>query len=57
MFAGIDDRLTKEMIALAPASIKVKIVASSDRKCIEDNQHPNAWKELVLLGDVSAIHA
>merc|ERR1712174_19594 len=32
MFPGIDVRLTKEMTALAPASIKVKIVASPERK-------------------------
>merc|ERR1711973_1065029 len=32
MFANIDVRLTKEMTALAPASIKVKIVAPPERK-------------------------
>jgi len=32
MFPGIDVRLTKEMTALAPASIKVKIVAPPERK-------------------------
>merc|ERR1711885_92385 len=32
MFPGIDARLTKEMTALAPASIKVKIVAPPERK-------------------------
>jgi actin-related protein len=32
MFPNIDVRLTKEMTALAPASIKVKIVAPPERK-------------------------
>jgi len=32
MFPGVDVRLTKEMTALAPASIKVKIVAPPERK-------------------------
>jgi actin-related protein len=32
MFPGIAERLTKEMTALAPASIKVKIVAPPERK-------------------------
>jgi actin-related protein len=32
MFPNIDQRLTKEMTALAPASIKVKIVAPPERK-------------------------
>merc|ERR1712045_82800 len=32
MFPGIDVRLTEEMTALAPASIKVKIVAPPERK-------------------------
>jgi actin len=32
MFPGIDERLQKEMTALAPASIKVKIVAPPERK-------------------------
>merc|ERR1712173_282343 len=32
MFTNIDVRLTKEMTALAPASIKVKIVAPPERK-------------------------
>merc|ERR1712190_215438 len=32
MFPGIDVRLTKEMTSLAPASIKVKIVAPPERK-------------------------
>jgi len=32
MFADIDKRLTKEMTALAPASVKVKIVAPPERK-------------------------
>merc|ERR1719376_1300697 len=32
MFAGIDKRLNKEMTALAPASVKVKIVAPPERK-------------------------
>jgi len=32
MFPGIDVRLTKEMTTLAPASIKVKIVAPPERK-------------------------
>jgi actin len=32
MFPGIDVRLTKELTALAPASIKVKIVAPPERK-------------------------
>jgi len=32
MFEGIAERLHKELKALAPASIKIKIVAPSDRK-------------------------
>jgi len=32
MFDGIADRLTKEMTALAPAAIKVKVVAPPERK-------------------------
>merc|ERR1719382_42620 len=32
MFPGISDRLTKEIVALAPASIKVKVVAPPERK-------------------------
>ena len=32
MFPGIDERLTKEMTAQAPASIRVKIVAPPERK-------------------------
>eukprot|EP01084_Bolivina_argentea_P038184 70612_1 len=32
MFSGIDVRLTKEMTSLAPASIKVKVVAPPERK-------------------------
>jgi len=32
MFTGIDARLSKEMTALAPASVKVKIVAPPERK-------------------------
>jgi len=32
MFKGLDDRLHKEMTALCPASIKVKIVAPPERK-------------------------
>jgi len=32
MFTGIDARLNKEMTALAPASVKVKIVAPPERK-------------------------
>merc|ERR1711997_554667 len=32
MFPGIDVRLTKEIVALAPASIKVKVVAPPERK-------------------------
>merc|ERR1719273_2411054 len=32
MFPGISDRLNKEIVALAPASIKVKVVAPPERK-------------------------
>ncbi len=32
MFPGIDERLTKEMTALAPAAVRVKIVAPPERK-------------------------
>merc|ERR1711964_531333 len=32
MFSGIDKRLTKELTALAPAAVKVKIVAPPERK-------------------------
>jgi len=32
MFTGIDKRLTKEITALAPASVKIKIVAPPERK-------------------------
>ena len=32
MYAGISDRVQKEMTALAPSSMKVKIVAPPERK-------------------------
>lgn len=32
MFPGFADRLQKEMVALAPASVKIKIVAPPERK-------------------------
>ena len=32
MFTGIDTRLNKEMTALAPSAVKVKIVAPPERK-------------------------
>jgi len=32
MFPGIADRMTKEISALAPSSIKVKVVAPAERK-------------------------
>ena len=32
MFAGFADRLSKELTALAPASMKVKIIAPPERK-------------------------
>ena len=32
MYAGIADRLSKEITALAPASMKVKIIAPPERK-------------------------
>ena len=32
MFDGFDERLRKEMTRLAPASIKVKVIATPDRK-------------------------
>merc|ERR1712194_748780 len=32
MYAGIADRLSKEITALAPASMKIKIIASPERK-------------------------
>ena len=32
MYAGIADRLSKELTALAPASMKVKIIAPPERK-------------------------
>merc|ERR1712173_265729 len=32
MFPGIDVRLTKEMTSLAPASIRIKVVAPPERK-------------------------
>ena len=32
LFPGLADRLTKEMIALAPSSMKVKVVAPPERK-------------------------
>merc|ERR1719168_24998 len=32
MFAGISDRMSKEITALAPASMKIKVVAPPERK-------------------------
>ena len=32
MFAGISDRLTKEIQALAPSTMKIKVVAPPERK-------------------------
>jgi actin-related protein len=32
MFAGISERLTKEMTALAPSTMKIKVVAPPERK-------------------------
>lgn len=32
MFTGIAERLNKELVGLAPATIKVKVVASQERK-------------------------
>ena len=32
MYAGIADRLSKEITALAPASMKIKIIAPPERK-------------------------
>ena len=32
MFAGIADRLHKELSSLAPSSIKVKVIAPPERK-------------------------
>jgi len=32
MYAGIADRMSKEITALAPASMKVKIIAPPERK-------------------------
>jgi len=32
MFPGISDRMTKEVSALAPSSVKVKVIAPNERK-------------------------
>merc|ERR1712028_175889 len=32
MFAGIGERMTKELTALAPSTMKIKVVAPSERK-------------------------
>ena len=32
MFPGIADRMTKEITALAPSSMKIKVVAPPERK-------------------------
>ena len=32
MFSGISDRLTKEITALAPSTMKIKVVAPPERK-------------------------
>merc|ERR1711972_311990 len=32
MFAGIGERMTKELTALAPSTMKIKVVAPPDRK-------------------------
>ena len=32
MYPGIQDRLTKEMVALAPPTMKIKVVAPPERK-------------------------
>ncbi|CAL9098148.1 unnamed protein product [Musa textilis] len=33
MFPGIADRMSKEITALAPSSMKIKVVAPPERKC------------------------
>ena len=32
MFTGISERLNKEMVALAPSSMKIKVIAPPERK-------------------------
>ena len=32
MFSGIAERLNKEMVALAPSSMKIKVIAPPERK-------------------------
>jgi len=32
MFPGISDRMTKEVSAMAPVSVKVKVIAPNERK-------------------------
>ena len=34
MYPGIAERLSKEMIALAPSTVKVKIAALAERRCL-----------------------
>merc|ERR1712205_282618 len=41
MYAGIADRMSKEITALAPASMKVKIIAPPERKCTPHSPRPN----------------
>jgi actin-related protein len=46
MFPGISDRLTKELVALAPSSVKVKVIAPPERKY-------SAWIGGSILGSLS----
>jgi len=32
MFPGIDTRLSKELVALAPSTMKIKVIAPAERK-------------------------
>ena len=38
MFAGIGERMTKELTALAPSTMKIKVVAPPERKYCEDGR-------------------
>ncbi|KAL7116857.1 hypothetical protein ACP275_03G032500 [Erythranthe tilingii] len=46
MFPGIADRLCKEIAAFSPSSVKIKVVASPDRKC-------NVWIGGSILASLS----
>merc|ERR1712242_267090 len=49
MFPGMADRMSKEMVALAPAAVKVKVVAPPERKY-------SVWIEGSILASLSTFN-